>query len=109
MSIFDKFFTKFAYKFDKGYPDMNNAQDVLLLESLISEAVGYAFKLTETALSPTELSKDATLAGGEKKIGKIYLKRTDLHHDSSHKPVGAFSSVYFAKHILKAKKIKNDD
>ena len=40
MSIFDKFFTKFAYKFDKGYPDMNNAQDVLLLESLISEVVG---------------------------------------------------------------------
>ena len=39
-SVFDKFFTKFAYKFDKGYPDMNNTQDVLLLESLISEAVG---------------------------------------------------------------------
>ena len=45
------------------------------------------------------------LVGGEKKIGKIFLKRTDLHHDSSHKPVSAFSSVYFAKHILKAKKI----
>ena len=45
------------------------------------------------------------LAGGEKRIGKIFLKRTDLHHDSSHKPVSAFSSVYFAKHILKAKKI----
>ena len=40
MNIFDKFFTKFAYKFDKGYPDMNNAQDVLLLESLISEVIG---------------------------------------------------------------------
>ena len=39
-SVFDKFFTKFAYKFDKGYPDMNNDQDVLLLESLISEVVG---------------------------------------------------------------------
>jgi hypothetical protein len=40
MDIFDKFFKKFAYKFDKGYPDMNNSQDVLLLESLISEVVG---------------------------------------------------------------------
>ncbi|MBT3547724.1 MAG: hypothetical protein HN487_08570, partial [Flavobacterium sp.] len=59
MNTFDKFFTKFAYKFDKGYPDMNNDQDVLLLESLISEAVGYKFKLSETALSPSELSKDA--------------------------------------------------
>ena len=43
MNIFDKFFTKFAYKFDKGYPDMNNDQDVLLLESLISEAMGEKF------------------------------------------------------------------
>ena len=67
MSIFDKFFTKFAYKFDKGYPDMNNDQDVLLLESLISEAVGYKFKLSETALSPSELSKDATFGRGDKK------------------------------------------
>ena len=46
MNIFDKFFTKFSYKFDKGYPDMNNDQDVLLLESLISEVVGYKFKLS---------------------------------------------------------------
>jgi hypothetical protein len=28
MNIFDKFFTKFAYKFDKGYPDMDNPTDV---------------------------------------------------------------------------------
>ena len=30
--------------------------------------------------------------GGARKVGKIYLKRTDLHHDSSHKPVNSFSS-----------------
>ena len=67
MGIFDNFFTKFAYKFDKGYPDMNNDQDVLLLESIISEAIGYKFKLSETALSPSELSKDATFGRGDKK------------------------------------------
>jgi hypothetical protein len=37
MDIFDTFFKKFAYKFDKGYPDMNNSQDVLLLESLFEK------------------------------------------------------------------------
>jgi len=37
MDIFDKFFKKFAYKFNKGYPDMNNSQDVLLLESLFEK------------------------------------------------------------------------
>ncbi len=37
MDPFDIFFKKFAYKFPKGYPDMNNEQDILLLEDLISK------------------------------------------------------------------------
>ena len=37
MNTFDKFFTKFSYKFDKGYPDMDDPKDVLLLESLLSK------------------------------------------------------------------------
>lgn len=43
MDIFNKFFTKFSYKFDKGYPDMNNDQDVLLLESIF-EDLGFDIK-----------------------------------------------------------------
>ena len=39
-SVFDKFFQQYAYKFDKGYPDMNNDQDIALLESLLSEIIG---------------------------------------------------------------------
>ena len=35
INVFDIFFKKFAYKFPKGYPDMNNEQDILLLESVI--------------------------------------------------------------------------
>jgi hypothetical protein len=46
MDIFNKFFKKFAYKFDKGYPDMNNSQDVLLLESLF-EKLGIEIPLNE--------------------------------------------------------------
>ena len=41
------------------------------------------------------------------KIGKIFLKRTDLHHDSSHKPVNAFCSVLLAKY-LGFKRIKTE-
>jgi hypothetical protein len=47
MEVFDKFFTKFAYKFDKGYPDMKNEKDVLLLETLLSEVIGEKFSLEE--------------------------------------------------------------
>jgi hypothetical protein len=67
MDSLDLFFKKYAYKFDKGYPDMGNEKDVLLLESLLSEITGETFSLEETALTPSELSKDATLARGEKK------------------------------------------
>lgn len=48
MDIFDNFFQRFGYKFDKGYPDMNNAQDVLLLETLIEDLVGEAFNVFPT-------------------------------------------------------------
>lgn len=37
MDIFDKFFKKFSYKFPKGYPDINDAQDMLMLEGMLKE------------------------------------------------------------------------
>ena len=66
MDNITKYLNKVAYKFPKGYPDMNNDQDVLLLETLLSEVLGEEISLRETALSPSELSKDATLPGGVK-------------------------------------------
>ena len=37
MDVLDIFLNKYSYKFPKGYPDMNNEQDVLLMEGLLSE------------------------------------------------------------------------
>ena len=37
MDALDLFFKKFSYKFPKGYPDMNNKQDILLIESILKE------------------------------------------------------------------------
>jgi len=47
MDTFDKFFVKFGYKFPKGYPDMNNKQDVLLLESLLKNILNEDIKIKE--------------------------------------------------------------
>jgi hypothetical protein len=66
MDALDKFLKQYSYKFDKGYPDMNNEQDILLLENILQEKLNFTFKLSETTLSPSELSKDATLPGGIK-------------------------------------------
>jgi hypothetical protein len=37
MDVLDIFLNKYSYKFPKGYPDMNNEQDVLLMEGILSE------------------------------------------------------------------------
>ena len=46
MDVLDKFFKKYSYKFPKGYPDMNDEQDVLLLESILGN-LGTEIQLTE--------------------------------------------------------------
>ena len=55
MKVFDQFFTKFAYKFDKGYPDMNNDQDVLLLESLIDQLI--IFEVEDKGTIPDDVEQ----------------------------------------------------
>lgn len=35
--VLDKFLKKYSYKFDKGYPDLKDPKDVLLLESLLKD------------------------------------------------------------------------
>ena len=56
MDVFDKFFKKYSYKFDKGYPDMNNEQDILLLETILNE-LDIKINLKETNLSRGQLKK----------------------------------------------------
>lgn len=45
MDSIDKFLKLYSYKFDKGYPDMNDEQDILLMETLVSEIIGEKFIL----------------------------------------------------------------
>ena len=59
MDNITKYLNRIAYKFPKGYPDMNNAQDVLLLETLMSELLGEKFSLEEKVLNWGDLSSDS--------------------------------------------------
>jgi len=54
MDILEKFLYSVAYKFPKGYPDMNNEQDINLLASLLE---GLGIDLTESSLSQKDLEK----------------------------------------------------
>ena len=40
MDVLDKFFIKYSYKFPKGYPDLKDKQDILLLESILENEFG---------------------------------------------------------------------
>jgi hypothetical protein len=48
MTIVDKFLKNISYKFPKGYPDMNNIDDVALLENILTEM---GIELNELTLS----------------------------------------------------------
>ncbi len=50
MDVITKYLNRVAYKFPKGYPDMNNDQDVLLLETLLSEILGKSIILENQEL-----------------------------------------------------------
>ena len=48
MDVLDKFLNHISYKFPKGYPDMNDANDVVLLEGILNEM---GIELNELTLS----------------------------------------------------------
>ncbi len=70
MDILDKFFKKFSYKFPKGYPDINDEQDMLMLEGILKEI---GIDLKETELTPKELSK-INASTGENRIDILIRK-----------------------------------
>ena len=70
-------------------------KDKKFMKELNEELLSFIGVNTPIHFSP-ELTK---LAGGEKKVGRIYLKRTDLHTNHSHKPVSAYSCCKLAKYL----------
>jgi hypothetical protein len=74
MDVITKYLNRVAYKFPKGYPDMNNDQDVLLLESLISETIGEKFSLDEANMVGSATGFSGPLGTWEKYIENAWNK-----------------------------------
>ena len=97
MDIFNNFLNKFSYKFDKGYPDMDDPKDVLLLESILSETLGK--KITLEAISRSKSIEAA----------KDFVDNSKFAKDNE---VKKFSSYKYANRLSSSKekdldKIKN--
>lgn len=73
--MFDKFLQKYSYKFDKGYPDMANEKDILLLEEILAKLDITSINLRERApLSTRDLAKPIK---GAKDRGEVLLKKIE--------------------------------
>ena len=67
MDVLNKFLYSVAYKFPKGYPDINNEQDILMLENLLKER-GISLSIKEgTKASNTRKAKEALINSPEGK------------------------------------------
>jgi len=67
MDVLNKFLNSIAYKFPKGYPDMNDVQDILLLESMLNE-LDIKINLKEGSItSNTKIAIDKILNSPEGK------------------------------------------
>lgn len=76
MKELDIFFIKNSYKFPKGYPDMNNEQDVLLLEKLMKEYVpNFSFSILKESLLLEVTDKE--INANTKKAVEYVLSKAD--------------------------------
>ncbi len=77
MNIFEQFLNKISHKFPKGYPDMNNEQDISLLESLVSDVLDEAFTVFPKSEDEIENSKIKLKTVVEKQLMLVVLERLD--------------------------------
>ena len=55
MDVFDKFFQRYSYKFDKGYPNMDDPKDVLIIENILKELI--VMEVEDRGEIPNEIEK----------------------------------------------------
>jgi len=82
MDALDIFLKKYSYKFPKGYPDMNNEQDILLMESILNElGVDLDEDQSESHSELSSLINDTS--GKDKKLSKLksYTELSKLTYD----------------------------
>jgi hypothetical protein len=103
MDIFDKFFKKFTYKFDKGYPDMTNDQDVLLLESLF-ENLGVKIELNEEVPN-----RKQTVQAVQKIVDQVGNKYNLFAMKSKPNRIGSMGKVPESTFIQAFKDVFGDD
>jgi len=82
MDPLDKFFQRYSYRFPKGYPDINNDQDILLLEDLLKE-IGLETELTELKKLSYDILTDEAKNVAEELIKILNISQNQIQPASS--------------------------
>jgi len=77
MDVLDKFLRSVSYKFPKGYPDMNDEQDVTLMENILSKLnINFDFNILQEEMLIWE-STDRQISANTKQAIAYFLDNAD--------------------------------
>ena len=102
MKVIDKLVTEWAYRCKKGYPDMNNPDDLKILKEIYSE-YGIVFEAEKTEEETAQVTDELTdqdvqtLKQAFEKIKEPYSKYLSIFHYFDPNSLGTVSEVLLAK------------
>lgn len=77
MDVLDKFLNNVSYKFPKGYPDMNDEQDISLMENILSKLnINFDFNILQEEMLIWE-STDRQISANTKQAIAYFLDNAD--------------------------------
>lgn len=77
MDVLDKFLNHISYKFPKGYPDMNNDQDIALIENILSQlGIDFSFNILKEEMLIWEAT-DRQISANTKQAIAYFLDNVD--------------------------------
>ncbi len=86
MNTFDKFFKKYSYKFNKGYPELKEEKDILLLESIL-EDLGIKLNLQELVKLEYDVLTDDAKKIAQELISLLGITQDQIKPSSKNKIV----------------------
>jgi len=98
MDSIDKFLKLYSYKFDKGYPDINNKQDILLLENIFKKEFNIILEVSKTQRHI--IAKDKIVNSPEgKKAGLVPMAKTATYRIGNRNKISSDKFIEIIKSV----------
>tara|TARA_R100000544_G_scaffold7651_1_gene3037 strand:+ start:58 stop:1272 length:1215 start_codon:yes stop_codon:yes gene_type:complete len=105
MDPITKYLNRIAYKFPKGYPDMNNDQDVLLLEAFIKKDFGIVAEIGKTQIHNIAKEKIVNSPEG-KKAGLVPMSKSATYRIGNRNKISSDEFIEIIKSVYPETEVK---